>query len=129
MIKKNILTMLGLKQEIYTFSLFLDRINPIFLKSFEDISKYPYIIRDLSIIIKTKVVYKDIIIFIKNLKVNDLIKVSFLDFYEITETDKSLTLRFKFGSKIRTLIDNDVSNSMNIIKDNLKINFGIDVRT
>lgn len=129
MVKKNILNMLGLKQEIYTFSLFLDRINPIFSKSFEDISKYPYIIRDLSIIIKTKVLYKDIIIFIKNLKVNDLIKVSFLDFYKITETDKSLTLRFKFGSKIRTLIDNDVSNSMNIIKDNLKIKFDIDVKT
>lgn len=129
MFKKNILNILGLKQEIYTFSLFLDRIDPIFLKSFEDISKYPYIIRDLSIIIRTKVIYKDIIIFIKNLKINNLIKVSFLDFYEITETDKSLTLRFKFGSKTRTLIDNDVSNSMNTIKDNLKIKFDISVRT
>ncbi|HIH2762904.1 MAG TPA: phenylalanine--tRNA ligase beta subunit-related protein [Candidatus Azoamicus sp.] len=129
MIKKNILNVFELKQEFYTFSLFLDRINNNFFKKIEEISKYPYSIRDLSIIIKANIKYKDIIIFIKSLKITDLIKISFLDFYDITEIDKSLTLRFKFGSKIRTLLDNDVSNSMNIVQNNLKIKFNINIRT
>lgn len=129
MIKKSILNVFEVKQEFYTLSLFLDRITRNFLKKIEEISKYPYIIRDLSIIIKANIKYKDIIIFIKSLQIIDLIKISFLDFYDITELDKSLTLRFKFGSKIKTLLDSDVSNSMTIIQNELKIKFNTNIRT
>jgi phenylalanyl-tRNA synthetase beta chain len=128
LIKKELLNFFDLKQEIYYCSLSLDKINVNFSKFFEDISKFPYITRDLSLIFKTHIFYKDIINFIKNLKINNLTKISFLDFYKIDDINKSLTLRFKFCSKKRTLLDAEISDSMEIINKNLKIKFNIEIK-
>jgi phenylalanyl-tRNA synthetase beta chain len=128
LIKKSILNFFSVKQDIYVCSLFLNKINNNGIKTFEEISKYPFITRDLSIIFKTNIFYKNIIDFINTLKIENLINISFLDFYDIDLITKSLTLRFKFGSKSKTLLDDEVFSSMMLIQEKLKYNFNIDIR-
>lgn len=128
LIEKDLLNFFDLKQEIYYCSLSLDKININFSNLFKEISKFPYVTRDLSLIFKTSIFYKDIINFIKNLNINNLTKISFLDFYKIDDINKSLTLRFKFCSKIRTLLDTEISDCMEIIDKNLKIKFNIEIK-
>lgn len=128
LIKKDVLNLFDLKQEIYYCSLFLNKISIKLINFFAEISKFPYVTRDLSLIFSTNICYKDIIDFIKNLKINDLTKISFLDFYKIDDINKSLTLRFKFCSKMRTLLDSEIANSMAIININLKIKFNIEIK-
>ncbi len=128
LIKKNLLNIFNLKQEVVFCSLFIDRLNINKLFFFREISKYPYIIRDLSILLNNNLIYEKIINFINNLSVKYLITVSFLNFYSINEKNKSLTLRFKFGSKIKTLLDEEISRSMNLIIDKLKLEFNIQIK-
>lgn len=128
LIKKDLLNIFNLKQEVVFCSLFIDRLDIKKLIYFKEISKYPYIIRDLSILFNNNLIYENIIKFITKLEVEFLITVSFLNFYLTDEKKKSLTLRFKFGSKLKTLLDDDILNSMTFIMDKLKLEFNIQIK-
>ena len=95
---------------------------------FKNISPYPSVKRDISILIKKEVSYDEIIECIYKVSDNLLIDTNIFDVYsgeELKNNSKSLAISLIFGSDDKTLIDNDVDKRVNHIIDQLKEKFNI----
>lgn len=128
-LNKRILNSFSINQNVCFFSLKLS-FNNNYSKTFNEISKYPSVTRDLSIILNENITYNDILFFLKKIIIIDLVKISFIDSYYINnERKKSFTLRFKFQNKLCTLLDKNIVESMDLIKNELKKAFDINIKT
>ena len=95
---------------------------------FKNISPYPSVKRDISILIKKEDSYDEIIECIYKVSDNLLIDTNIFDVYsgeELKNNSKSLAISLIFGSDDKTLIDNDVDKRVNHIIDQLKEKFNI----
>jgi phenylalanyl-tRNA synthetase beta chain len=118
----------SLKQNIYLFELNLESISLKNLKSkikiYEDYSKYPSIIKDLSLIISKQTNFYTLkLLLLKEIKC--LRNVNFFDIYfdnNLME-EVSLGIRFEFQSFEKTLINEEIENEMQNVKNLLKTTF------
>lgn len=99
----------------------------IFDIQFHDISKFPVIDYDISLVMPKTTSFNKIIVKIQNMNVADLVSTSVIDVYEL-ENETSVTVRFTFGAFDRTLAMDDVQASIkNILaeleKDGVKSRF------
>ena len=123
----------SLKQNLYLFELNLDRLNTKDLKSkiklYKDYSRYPLIVKDLSVVISKNINFyllKDLILKeIRNLK-----SINFFDVYfDKNVSDKlSLGIRLEFQSFTKTLINEEIDAELQKILLLLNQNFNAELK-
>ena len=96
-------------------------------QKFRDISKFPAIDYDISLILPKSSSFNASKAKISAMKVADLADIQVIDVYEL-ETETSVTVRFTFSAFDKTLAMDDVQNSMKTIlaeleKDGIKARF------
>ena len=108
-VKRSVLKFYDIKYPVYVCEMNLKDVKP---STYEEISKFPKIEKDISILIRKGDYYLNVEKFIKNLKIPFLIDFYLIDVYEgqsIGEDYRSLTFRLVFNEKNRTLKDEEVN--------------------
>ncbi|MEO0224677.1 MAG: phenylalanine--tRNA ligase subunit beta [candidate division WOR-3 bacterium] len=108
-VKRSVLKFYNIKYPVYVCEVVLKDIK---LSKYEEISKFPKIEKDISILIKKEDYYLNVEKFIKSLKIPFLVDFYLIDVYEgpsIGENYRSLTFRLVFNEKSRTLKDEEVN--------------------
>ncbi|MFK5881081.1 MAG: phenylalanine--tRNA ligase subunit beta [Sulfurospirillum sp.] len=99
-------------------------------KIVEPYSSFQAISRDLSLLVPLDMPYHKINSFIKKLKIKNLVDFNAVDLYKSKELGEhvSLTIKFNFQANDRTLKDEDIKSSIDMILNELKKEFGITIR-
>jgi phenylalanyl-tRNA synthetase beta chain len=108
-IKRSVLKFYDIKYPVYVCEMTLKDVK---LSTYEEISKFPKIEKDISILIRKEDYYLNVEKFIKNLKIPFLVDFYLIDVYEgqsIGEDYRSLTFRLVFNDKNRTLKDEEIN--------------------
>jgi len=91
---------------------------------YREISKYPAIMRDISIELKTAVKVGDILNAIGEARAEHVVDVDLIDYYD----PKRFTFRVIFQSQEKTLKDTEVEKEFNKITRKLKAKFKLEIR-
>lgn len=119
----------------YAFELDIKKIIEIsnnFRPKFFELSKFPFVERDLSILVKEDIALEMIYAVVDGLSIEILKKYRLFDYYKgkgLPEGNKSLAIRFRFEGENRTLKDEEVDEAIKIIIDKLKENLGVSLRS
>ena len=111
------------------FSALAEMIEPKYL--YKQVSKYPPVVHDISLIIDEKVMYKDIAQVIKTVDPNIIRKVDLLDVFKngkIKKGNKSITLRITYQSDKKTLEKEEVEKLQNKAVEQLSKALGVELR-
>ncbi|MGM0441548.1 MAG: phenylalanine--tRNA ligase subunit beta [Elusimicrobiota bacterium] len=133
-INRDLLKLFNLKEEQFSGGYInLDKldIKKATSKKFRSWSKYPSIVRDLSLVADRKLTHKTISDKIKNTAGNILTEVQIYDVYSgknIETGKKNLTYKLVFNSRERTLKSEEVNKKVEKILNVLKREFGIYLR-
>lgn len=119
--------------ETYVFDLNLQTIIDLPKKeqSYELVSKYPSIKRDIAMLIDKDVENDLIVKVIEKRGGAYLVDVKLFDLYEgehVPEDKKSLAYSLTFQNKHDTLVDDDVNNAMEKVQRNLEKEFNVEIR-
>ncbi|WP_220729645.1 phenylalanine--tRNA ligase subunit beta [Apilactobacillus zhangqiuensis] len=119
--------------ETYVFDLNLQTIIDLPKKeqSYELVSKYPSIKRDIAMLIDKDVENDSIVKVIEKRGGAYLVDVKLFDLYEgehVPEDKKSLAYSLTFQNKHDTLVDDDVNNAMEKVQRNLEKEFNVEIR-
>lgn len=119
--------------ETYVFDLNLQTIIDLPKKeqSYELVSKYPSIKRDIAMLIDKDVENDSIVKVIEKRGGAYLVDVKLFDLYEgehVPEDKKSLAYSLTFQNKHDTLVDDDVNNAMDKVQRNLEKEFNVEIR-
>lgn len=117
----------------YVFDLNLQLLNdlPKTHQSYESISKYPSISRDIAILVDENITNDDILKVINKRGGAFLKNVNLFDVYNgehVPSGKKSMAYNLIFQNKRDTLVDDDVNKAMDKIQRNLEKQFEIEVR-
>lgn len=96
------------------------------LPKFQSFSAFPKVERDLSMVMKKTIHYKDVVSEVESLKLPLLTHVHLFDRFEgkdIPKDSASLAFRFVFQSADRTLTDAEIEQAMKQIQTHLKAKF------
>jgi phenylalanyl-tRNA synthetase beta chain len=120
-------------EDVYIFDLNLDLIKDFYNSNtyFKEIPKFPSVRRDVSFLISEKISNREIIDFIKKLKISDIYDFNVFDLYRgegIEKGLKSMTYYFIFSNNEKTLTDKEVDQNMDNIIKNLKREFLVEIR-
>ncbi|CAI2600090.1 Phenylalanine--tRNA ligase beta subunit [Apilactobacillus kunkeei] len=119
--------------ETYVFDLNLQTIIDLPKKeqSYELVSKYPSIKRDIAMLIDKNIENDSIVKVIEKRGGAYLVDVKLFDLYEgehVPEDKKSLAYSLTFQNKHDTLVDDDVNNVMDKVQRNLEKEFNVEIR-
>ncbi|HXR84873.1 MAG TPA: phenylalanine--tRNA ligase subunit beta [Hanamia sp.] len=125
-VTKKDLEMFSIKQPVY--SLYIDWEKLISLTntndiSYDPVSKFPQVQRDLSILIDKKISYAEIEKVVKSLQIKRLKNIQLFDVFEnekLGENKKSFAINFTFLDKEKTMTDDEIEAMMNKIISNLE---------
>ncbi len=122
---------LGIVGAAYVFELSLDRLLQGNVPTFEALSKFPQIRRDLALLVDTKISAQDIMQLIQR-EAGELLQDSFIfDLYQgkgIAEDKKSLALALIFQHAERSLQDDEVQGIVDGLLDTLVTQLGATLR-
>lgn len=111
------------------FELDLDILAKKEIPSFDKISKYPSVSRDISFLIDKSVLAGDITKAISDLNIDILKDISIFDVYESQNNDrKSIALSMLFQDNLQTLDDNVIVKNTEKVLETLKSKFDIEQR-
>lgn len=99
-------------------------------KSYKEVSKYPSVDVDLSLLVNIDISYGEVLNYINGKKYKDLNNISLIDIFmddKLLSGKKSITIGLEFGSMDRTLQSEEVSATVNEILEDLKAK-GIELR-
>lgn len=121
------------KENVYVMEIDLDRLldKKVGKMKYKEISKYPSIKKDLSLVVDKHVTAKDIEMNIKKAGGSLLTKIEVFDVYEgtgIPEDKKSLTYSLTFEKEDRTLTDEEINGTMEKIIDFVQKKIGAELR-
>jgi phenylalanyl-tRNA synthetase beta chain len=125
-VKKSKLDIFSIKQPVFYVCMDWDKLVSFTNKndiSFEPISKFPQVQRDLSILIDKNISYADIENVVKSLHIKKLNNIQLFDVFEnekLGENKKSLAINFTFLDKEKTMTDDEIEAMMNKIISNLE---------
>jgi len=122
---------LGVKEDIYVFELAWDAISKLCLPSFEPLSKYPFIRRDLAIVVEKQVTSQQIIDTINGVLEEIIKDIRLFDVYEGAGVDsgrKSVALGLILQESSRTLTDQDVESATTKVVTELEKKLGATLR-
>ena len=99
---------------------------------FKEISKYPTVKKDLSILVNKEISSQEIAKVIKKAAGSLLTNVEVFDLYtgkNILENKKSIAYSLEFGSNDRTLTDEEINNILENIIENVEKKLGAELRS
>lgn len=122
-----------LKQTIFVADFYWDTILSFSGKQvrFKEISKYPSVERDLSMVVPKAMKYKEISERIEKLKLNQLKNVKLFDVFEsekLGANKKSMAMNFTFLDEEKTLTDKEIDSWMNKIVTTLEKELNAEIR-
>ena len=123
-----------IKKEVFyadfNWDLILDLIKNTKIK-YSEVSKFPAVKRDLSLLIDNKVSFKELLQIAKDTEKNILKSVSLFDVYEgdkLSKGKKSYAISFTLADKNKTLTDKYVDKVMGKLIKSFKEKVGAEVR-
>ncbi|MCM8778231.1 MAG: phenylalanine--tRNA ligase subunit beta [Candidatus Omnitrophica bacterium] len=102
-----------------------------FEKKFAGLSKFPFVLRDISFVVEEKIPYEELEKFFKDFPTDLLKEITLIDVYQgenIPSGKKSLTFSLKFQSDQRTLCAEEIEALMDRIRQLLKEKFKVELR-
>ncbi len=127
----NILGKLGLKEDVFLFSLEIEGLKIKTLQKFTKFSKFPTIQRDLAFVIDKDITSRELSILIKSKGGKDLDSLDLFDVYEgqgIEENKKSIAISLTWQSSKGTLLDSDIDKVIEKIVNSVKKELDGDLR-
>ena len=127
----NILEKIGLKEDVFLFSVDIELLNTKSLQKFTKFSKFPSIQRDLSFVVSTDITSHELSLLIKNKGGKDLTNLDLFDVYEgkgIEDNKKSIAISLTWQSFKGTLLDADVDKVVEKIVNSVKKELDGDLR-
>lgn len=109
---------LGLSQAVYVFELVLEEITEGQIPAFSEVSKYPAVRRDISLIVDKNISIAALLTSARSSAGAYLIDLKVFDVYEgkhLETNRKSIALGLTFQDKSRTLNDQEVNAAMNAV--------------
>ena len=98
----------------------------------EEISKYPAMERDLSLVLESGVTFGEVLAVSKNTNKKLIKEVSLFDVYkneeQLGQGKKAYAVKFKFQDISKTLTDKEVDKVMTALQDNFKAKLGAEIR-
>ncbi|MCM8783873.1 MAG: phenylalanine--tRNA ligase subunit beta [Candidatus Omnitrophica bacterium] len=132
-VKEDIQRQFDLPTEVYWAELDLNKV--VFFSSFEkryvSLPKFPFVLRDISFLVKEDIAYEKIEGFLKNFPCALIKEITLIDVYKganIPLGKKSLTFSLKFQSEQRTLRDEEVEESLVKLRKGLEEEFQAELR-
>ncbi|MDE3185364.1 MAG: phenylalanine--tRNA ligase subunit beta [Bacteroidota bacterium] len=125
-VNKSELEKFSIKQPVYFICFDWENLMSFNKKAeitFEPVSKFPQVQRDLSILAGKDLTYREIEELVKSLHLKKLQKVQLFDVFEnekLGENKKSLAINFTFLDKEKTMTDEEIETMMNKIIFNLE---------
>lgn len=119
------------RKPVYLAEIDLDRLLGIPYEPpiYRPLSNMPLSERDRTFLISKELQYGDLISCLNQSRTSHCVNISFYDLYESDNSEeRSITLRFSFGSSTSTLTDEQVEEEMNSLSDSVKAEFGEKVR-
>lgn len=126
LLDKKLIDIFSLKQYMYFATLKLNLKNSRNIYS-KELSKYPKIKRDISIITDKNIKFFNIKEYIKTLNIKNLKDITFINTYDIDKR-KSISIRLTYQSKIKTLTDKTINSKTFFIIDSIKNQFNADFK-
>ena len=130
-ISKDLYKKYSIKSPIFAFELSIDQIKHINSVNYEEISIFPKVKRDISIVIEDKISAENIIEVIKRKSFKYLINSKINDIFysrDLGNNVKSLSLEFCFQDKMKTLQDQDINTQIQKIFELLSKEFDAKLR-
>lgn len=133
-IDKNKLDQFSIKQPVFFADIHWERLTAIAKKikiEFSEISKYPEVQRDISMIVNKNILYDNVERLTKYLNIPQLVNIKLFDIFESAKlgTDKrSLAISFTFSDKEKTLTDKEIDTMMNKIIVSYEKELGAEIR-
>lgn len=121
----------SIKKRVAIFELDLEKVRKVASKEreFKPISKYPTVVRDISILAGEDVRVADILMNIQSVEKNLILDVDLFDIFENKEERRnSFAFHILFGSNNRTLESSEVDEIMSKIMDKLESELDVEVR-
>jgi len=123
---------LGLTEPPVLFELNLDKILSSSVPQYREISKYPEVSRDLSVIVPQDLCAAELLLEVREVSDNLLDNVEIFDVYQgqgIDSDKKSVALCLTFIDPSRTLIDSEIDQAMANVFRSLQEKFNATMRT
>ncbi|RLA43719.1 MAG: phenylalanine--tRNA ligase subunit beta [Gammaproteobacteria bacterium] len=114
----NIEKYLGLKQSVFIFELELDAIHTGQLPEFVEIARFPSVKRDIAVFVDEQVSYEELHNIVMRNSGDHLTDLKVFDVYEgkhVESNRKSIALSLTFQDNSRTLTDEEVKSSMDVV--------------
>lgn len=133
-VNDSILQKMGIKQPVVYIEADINTLVNASQKQevlYKEISQFPVVERDLSVLLKKQVRYHDITLALDKLRLTFLKEFNLFDIYEgerIGNDKKSFAINFKFVSPEKTLTDPEVEAEMKVITDKLIEDFAAEIR-
>jgi len=132
-LEKEILAKFGLKQDVYIAELNMEEIASAARlgKAFQPLPRFPFVIRDVSIVLDKNVLSSEIISAIRNSGVQSIIKAEIFDEYngeQIPKDKKGLSISIVYQDKNKTLTDQEVDQLHSKIRELLAQKFSAQFR-
>ncbi len=99
---------------------------------FSEISKYPEVQRDISMIVDKDILYERVENLTMGLNISKLVKIKLFDIFEsekLGHDKRSLAVSFTFSDKEKTLTDKEIDSMMNKIIVSYQKELGAEIRT
>jgi len=125
-VKRSQLEKFSIKQPVYF--IYFDWVNLMSFSqkteiTFDPISKFPQVERDLSILVDKKVTYQEVEELVKSLHIKKLENMRLFDVFEnekLGANKKSFAINFTFLDKEKTMTDEEIESIMNKIISNIE---------
>ncbi len=132
-VSTGVLHRFDIKDKVYLFEADLDAVlkNAVTEKRFTELSKYPSVYRDISVLAARKTLNRDLISTMKAAGGSTLKDVRLIDRYEgkqVPEGKQSLTYRLEYRDPARTLEEKDVLDVHGRVLNSLEAKFGAKLR-
>ncbi|HHL31378.1 MAG TPA: phenylalanine--tRNA ligase subunit beta, partial [Oceanospirillales bacterium] len=122
---------IGIKKDVYAFELYIDNIMQTSLPSYQDISKFPSVRRDIAMIVDDTISYAQIKELISAQLQKYLVDVFVFDKYQgenIGTGKRSLAVGIVLQQKNSTFEDKDVDKLMSKVVSSIKQNLDVEIR-
>ena len=133
-VSKNKLEQFSIKQPVFFADINWDKLTAAAKEikiEFAEISKYPEVHRDISMIVSKNISYENVERLTKGLNIPKLVTIKLFDIFEsekLGQDKKSFALSFTFADKEKTLTDKEIDTMMNKIIVSYEKELGAEIR-
>ncbi len=133
-VSKTKLEQFSIKQPVFFADLNWEKLSALAKKvkiEFLEISKYPEVKRDISMIVNKNISYENVERLTKSLNISKLVNIKLFDIFEnekLGEGNRSLAISFTFSDKEKTLTDKEIDVMINKIIVSYEKELGAEIR-